>query len=147
MLTWSDINTADSLLLTFCKKVSELYGSDCHTPNMHLHLHLKETLQDFGPAHATWCFSFERFNGILGSMPTNKKMRWDSVFAYLFKEASSFVTNYNNSGRGFQESFASIIVCQKYKYRYNTMCKWEWSTGSFEVTPWAVGIISIQLQW
>ena len=73
MLTWSDINTADSLLLTFCKKVSELYGSDCCTPNMHLHLHLKETLQDFGPAHATWCFSFERFNEILGSMPTNKK--------------------------------------------------------------------------
>uniref|UniRef100_A0A1X7TTT6 Transposase domain-containing protein n=1 Tax=Amphimedon queenslandica TaxID=400682 RepID=A0A1X7TTT6_AMPQE len=73
MLTLSDINTADSLLLTFCKKVSELYGSDCCTPNMHLHLHLKETLLDFGPAHATWCFSFERFNGILGSMPTNKK--------------------------------------------------------------------------
>lgn len=71
MLTWSD--TADSLLLTFCKKVSELYGSDCCTPNMHLHLRLKETLQDFGPAHATWCFSFERFNGILSSMPTNRK--------------------------------------------------------------------------
>ena len=73
ILTSSDIDTADRLLLIFCKKVEELYGYECCTPNMHLHLHLKETLLDFGPAHATWCYSFERYNGMLGSMPTNKK--------------------------------------------------------------------------
>ena len=28
---------------------------------------------DFGPSHAFWCFPFERYNGILGSYPTNKK--------------------------------------------------------------------------
>ena len=35
-----------------------------------LHLHLK---LDFGPAHASWCFAFKRFNGILGSFHTNKR--------------------------------------------------------------------------
>ena len=69
----SDIHTADNLLLMFCRSVEELYGHQYCTPNMHLHLHLKETLLDFGPAHTTWCFSFERYNGILGEMTTNKK--------------------------------------------------------------------------
>ena len=41
-------------------------------PNMHLHLHLKQTILDFGPAHATWCYSFEHFNGIISSVSTNK---------------------------------------------------------------------------
>ena len=64
IITESDIQTADSLLVMFCKKVTDLYGTHYCTPNMHMHLHIKETLLDFGPAHATWCFSFERYNGI-----------------------------------------------------------------------------------
>ena len=28
---------------------------------------------DYGPAHAFWCLSFERYNGILGSYHTNKR--------------------------------------------------------------------------
>jgi len=43
------------------------------TLNMHLHLHLKQTYLDFGPPHATWCYAFERFNGVLGSYFTNNK--------------------------------------------------------------------------
>ena len=38
------------------------------TPNMHLHCRLKERVIDCGPVHAFWCFSFERFNEILGTM-------------------------------------------------------------------------------
>ena len=38
---------------------------------MHLHLHLKDHLLDYGPVHAFWCYAFERFNGILGSYHTN----------------------------------------------------------------------------
>lgn len=73
IITESDIQSADSLLVMFCKKVTDLYGTHYCTPNMHMHLHVKETLLDFGPVHATWCFSFERYNGILGSRPTNNK--------------------------------------------------------------------------
>ena len=71
--TYSNINTADLLLLTFCKNFEQLYGKEHCTPNMHLHLHLKNCLLDFGPAHSFWCFSFERYNGLLGSYPTNQK--------------------------------------------------------------------------
>ena len=41
------------------------------TPNMHLHCHLKECVIDCGPVHVFWFFSFERFNGILGTMQVN----------------------------------------------------------------------------
>ena len=39
--------------------------------NMHLHLHLKNCLLDYGPVYAFWCFSYERFNGILGAYHVN----------------------------------------------------------------------------
>ena len=73
MLKRNDIDVAHALLRTFCTKFEELYGTDYCTPNMHLHLHLKECLLDFGPPHAFWCFAFERCNGILGSLHTNNK--------------------------------------------------------------------------
>ena len=28
-------------------------------------------MHDLGPIHVFWCFSFERFNGILGATPVN----------------------------------------------------------------------------
>ena len=30
-------------------------------------------LLDFGPVHASWCFAFKRFNGLLRSYSTNNK--------------------------------------------------------------------------
>jgi len=66
-ITLEDINKADQLLLHFCKTFQNLYGHENCTPNMHLHCHIKETLLDYGPVYATWCFAFERFNGIFES--------------------------------------------------------------------------------
>lgn len=57
----------------YCRKFQELYGNLSCTFNLHLHGHLKQTFKDFGPPHASWCFAFERYNGILGSYHTNKK--------------------------------------------------------------------------
>lgn len=67
------IISADLFLLQFCKEFEQLYGQNSCTPNMHLHLHLKNCLVDYGPLHAFWCYPFERFNGILGSIHTNRK--------------------------------------------------------------------------
>lgn len=78
-----DLNTADRLLELFCKKIELLYGSQICTPNMHLHLHLKDTLLDFGPAHATWCYSFERYNGLIGKTSTNNRSI-ESQFMHRF---------------------------------------------------------------
>lgn len=73
VLQESDIVVADMLLLKFCKDFETLYGKDRCTPNLHLHLHLKQCFLDYGPAHSFWCYSFERYNGLLGSYSTNNK--------------------------------------------------------------------------
>ena len=41
------------------------------TPNIHLHLHLHECVRDFGPIYGFWLFSYERYNGMLGTFPNN----------------------------------------------------------------------------
>mgnify|MGYP002803532383 CR=1 FL=1 len=69
----SKLEKADKLLLSFCKSAQNLYGKDCITPNMHLHCHLVECIIDYGPVYAFWCFSFERYNGILGTYQHNNK--------------------------------------------------------------------------
>ena len=68
-----DIRLADALLLQFCTEFQSLYGSDCITPNMHLHAHLLDCVRDYGPMSSFWLFSFERFNGILGDEHTNNR--------------------------------------------------------------------------
>ena len=73
ILTDDDIELGDRHLMAFCKKFERLYGKDLVTPNMHLHGHLKECLLDYGPFHSFWWFSFERFNGVLGSFHTNNR--------------------------------------------------------------------------
>lgn len=73
LTTNADIDKADRFLLEFCKSFEALYGSKYCTINLHLHCHIAECLRDYGPAHTTWCFGFERFNGMLGRMPNNKQ--------------------------------------------------------------------------
>ena len=70
----AELQVADSLLLKFCEQIERIFGRSTITPNMHMHCHLKECIADYGPCHAFWCYAFERYNGILGSMPNNNKM-------------------------------------------------------------------------
>ena len=77
-----DVESADLYLLQYCKKVEELYGPKSITPNMHLHVHLKQCILDYGPLHAFWCYPFERFNGILGNFHSNRK----SIESQLMKK-------------------------------------------------------------
>ena len=73
ILTLCEIQEADRLLLSFCKSFEQLYGTNLVTPNMHLHCHLKECILDYGPVFSFWCFTFERYNGILGNYHTNQR--------------------------------------------------------------------------
>ena len=68
-----DVTVADTLLQQFCLSCENLYREDRVTPNMHLHCHLKECIFDFGPIYSFWLFSFERYNGILGSLHNSNK--------------------------------------------------------------------------
>ena len=54
------------------ESIENLYGTLSCIINLHLHCHLAECLRDYGPAHDTWCFSFERLNGIFRT-PNNKQ--------------------------------------------------------------------------
>ena len=62
-----------SLLINFCRTFKRVYGSSYCTPNLHLHCHLHECINDFWPANAFWLFACERLNGILGSVSTNHR--------------------------------------------------------------------------
>lgn len=72
-ITTDNVKLGDALLLQFCRRTEQLFGKECITPNMHLHCHLSECMMDYGPLHSFWCFAFERYNGILGSMPNNNR--------------------------------------------------------------------------
>ena len=61
IVTSNEIQTADRLLLQFCKSVQRQYGEAFCTPNMHMALHITEVIREFGGLHAYWCFSFERY--------------------------------------------------------------------------------------
>uniref|UniRef100_A0A1X7V2A2 Uncharacterized protein n=1 Tax=Amphimedon queenslandica TaxID=400682 RepID=A0A1X7V2A2_AMPQE len=66
------VQLASTYLQLFCQKFEEINGKSACTPNMHLHLHLKDCLNNFGPLYSFWCYAFERYNGLLGSFPTNQ---------------------------------------------------------------------------
>ncbi len=72
-ITRKEIDDAHDLLVEFVKKNVELYGDNFITPNMHLHLHLKQTILDFGPIYSTWLYSFERANGDIKKIDINFK--------------------------------------------------------------------------
>ncbi|XP_048256529.1 uncharacterized protein LOC125382143 [Haliotis rufescens] len=64
---------AKNLMVKFCTQVTQLYGAQFITPNMHLHCHLHESVRNFGSMYGFWLFSFERYNGIMSDFHTNKK--------------------------------------------------------------------------
>ena len=70
-LSQIQVSIADSKLEEFCKAYESLYGKEKCTPNMHMHMHLCKSIQNYGPTPAFWCFPFERFNGILGTFQKN----------------------------------------------------------------------------
>ena len=72
-LTIEQTTSADQYLVLFCKKFESLFGGEHCTPNLHLHLHLKDCVIDFGPVYGFWCYPYERYNGILGSFYTNQR--------------------------------------------------------------------------
>ena len=84
LLSTADVVKADGLLLEFCKKAENIYGKAFITPNMHLHGHLKQCIRDYGPPQAYWLFSFERYNGILGSYTNvNKNLEEQLMVKFL----------------------------------------------------------------
>ncbi len=70
IITHDEINAAHLLFVKFCSTFENIYGSDAVRPN----IHLRDSIENFGPVYSFWLFSFERYNGILGKIKTNNRL-------------------------------------------------------------------------
>ena len=108
IITPESIRRIDQYLLNFCGSFEQLYGRNACTINLHLHLHLVECLRDYGPAHDTWCFSFERYNGILGMIPSNKQsLQIEKTLITRFVQRMEASKNHPNFGNELEDFFPS----------------------------------------
>ena len=53
---------------------------------MHLHCHLGECIEDYGPIQGFWCYPFERYNGLLGSTPNNNRSIECQIMQRILRE-------------------------------------------------------------
>ena len=121
-ITFSELN--DGALLEFCKMFVQIYGPNYCTMNMHLHGHIKECIDDFGPVYSFWCFSFERLNGILGSYHTNNRNISVQITKRFLEYApvnwpSEFVDEYLPLLKAFDYNKGSLN-----RYQYICKCKY-----------------------
>ncbi|OAD78134.1 hypothetical protein PHYBLDRAFT_165005 [Phycomyces blakesleeanus NRRL 1555(-)] len=73
-ITFDEVNSAHNYLEMFCKKATKLYTPTILTCNMYLHLHLRETICDFGPV----------YNGLLKHIKTNGKDSFETTYMRSF---------------------------------------------------------------
>ena len=102
-----EIDDVHNLLLLFVEKLAELFGKEYVTPNMHMHLHLKNCWKEFGPVYGFWFFSFERYIGILGSFCTNNHI----LSVQLMKKFVSGIyieSSYKSLGFGKLPTFSEV---------------------------------------
>ena len=106
-----DVLKADTLLVKFCRHMERLYGKDSVTPNMHLHCHMAACIKDYGSVYGFWCFSYERYNGILGSFPTNKKKVASQLMRRFISETNSCsLTIPNEFSHAFENLLSTIVL-------------------------------------
>ena len=76
---------ANKRLIEIVKLIEMNYERDKITSNLHLSLHLYDCSFAYGPLYAFWCFSFERMNSILGSLPnSNQKIEPELMRRLIF---------------------------------------------------------------
>ena len=73
---------------------------------MHLHGHLASCIRDYGPVYAFWLFSFERFNGILGSYHVNNHEISIQVMRHFINHQ---IYRSDNWSTEFREDFIPLI--------------------------------------
>lgn len=112
IITTDAINAAHCYLVEFCRQYTCLYGEENCTPNMHLHLHLKECLLDYGPVQSFWCFPFERFNGVMGKYHTNNNIIEVQIMEKFLSEQQIKSLMFTSEAAGtftFQENLSGSL--------------------------------------
>ena len=130
-LCQTDIIILDALLIQFCQRVQALYGHAFVTPNMHMHGHLKEVIEDYGPVFGFWLFSYERYNGILGNQSHNNR---DIEYQLLNRFVRDNLVYAFEFPHEFQEDFRNVC------------CTEEFAVGSLHDTAMPVEFPSISVE-
>lgn len=110
-ISLDQIKIADTLLMTFCRRVQCMYGKEVITPNIHMHAHLHECLLDYGPAHVFWLFSFERYNGILENLPNNNRSIEVQVMRRFMENMTMCMAT--SLPEEYQKDFMSILSSKR----------------------------------
>lgn len=110
-ITLANAKLGDALLLQFCRRTERVFGNEYIAPNMHLHCHLIESITDYGPLHSFWCFAFERYNGILGSMPNNNRCIESQLMKRFLSESQ--VLSYSIPDDEFSQQLAPLLPKSK----------------------------------
>ncbi|OAD70083.1 hypothetical protein PHYBLDRAFT_71522 [Phycomyces blakesleeanus NRRL 1555(-)] len=69
---------------------------------MHLHLHFKETVLNFGPVYGYRLFSFERYNGVLKNYTTNNKDGFEGTFMRRYLEDTRKIDLFHTTMQSLQ---------------------------------------------
>lgn len=104
-LSTADVSLFDALLIRFCTHVQDIYGESSITPNMHMHGHLKEVVEDYGPVYAFWLFSYERYNGILESQPNNNRAMEPQLMNRFLKDNVAYTFEFPSA---FSKEFSPV---------------------------------------
>ncbi|OAD71935.1 hypothetical protein PHYBLDRAFT_146919 [Phycomyces blakesleeanus NRRL 1555(-)] len=83
-ISFIEIDQAHRYLQEFCQSCEDTYEPKVLTCNMHLHLHLYDTICDFGPVYGYSLFGFERYNGLLKNNKTNRKDGFKTTYMTKF---------------------------------------------------------------
>lgn len=137
-ISLADTNEADRFLMEFYEEFVTLYGKDWCTPNMHLHGHLHECVKDYGPVYSFWLFSFERFNGILGSYHTNSHNISIQLMRRFLDSRAYAPCNWP---KDYRDVF--IPVLEKFQYQKGSLQQESFETANPNATK-VIGLSPIQ---
>lgn len=103
-----DAEQANSDLIQAFKGFEKYNGKGTVTPNMHLACHLKDCISNFGPIYSFWLFSFERYNGLIANIATNKA-RIEVQFMQKFVQSCHLMKNKEHLPEEFKNYFEAIL--------------------------------------
>lgn len=90
----NDLDKCEKIIRKFVKKFENLYGEKYMVYNVHLLMHLIDSVRNFGPA---WCyalFPYENFNGILKSFVKGPR---EPIVQINIKYLLNHYLNFNNN--------------------------------------------------
>lgn len=122
LVSKDEIMCANRLFETFGKRVEQVLGVGSVTCNMHLHCHLEKCIQDYGSIYGFWLFSYERYNGILGSIHTNGRC----IEVQLMKKFL-MIDTFLSTIDDMPDECVSVLeplLLNKQKYS-SVLCSWE----------------------